>query len=331
MFPIYAMMGVGTAIPTVTNVQSSGGAVGDIDGGYPVTITGTGFSSGVTTFAVGGTDLTNVTIVSATSATATMPAKAAGSYAVTATNTPGTSTINGTFEFFSPAQLNLTEWHRASYTGAPWVGNASSGTSASRDATLGVNPGNLAPTSGAAVNGRTPALFTRSQKQDLYSPVSNTTLFNTSAGTFICLAKTTTQQAPSGFNYGDGNLLTDPNNAETTAGITSSGFAACLYDGAYKRTSAIALANDTWGACEMFFDGSTLSARVNGGTASSTACGPWTPVNPSQPYMGWGYVINYFDGSILEWITSPTVISLANRNKIRSYLNTRYFPAGAQV
>jgi hypothetical protein len=57
-----------------------------------VTITGTGFLTGATvTF--GGTSATGVTVVSATSITATAPAHAAGTVNIVVTNT---DTLNGT-------------------------------------------------------------------------------------------------------------------------------------------------------------------------------------------------------------------------------------------
>jgi hypothetical protein len=75
--------------PTVTAISPATGPAG---GGTPVTITGTGFLTGATvTF--GGTSATGVTVVSATSITATAPAHAAGTVNIVVTNT---DTLNGT-------------------------------------------------------------------------------------------------------------------------------------------------------------------------------------------------------------------------------------------
>jgi hypothetical protein len=84
------LVGVG---PTVTAVDPASGTTA---GGTSVTITGTGFTSGLTvTFA--GTAATNVTLVSSTSLTATTPANAAGAVAVAVTNPDGLvgTLING--------------------------------------------------------------------------------------------------------------------------------------------------------------------------------------------------------------------------------------------
>jgi FKBP-type peptidyl-prolyl cis-trans isomerase FkpA len=90
------LVGVG---PTVKAVDPASGTT---DGGTSVTITGTGFISGVTvTF--GGTAATNVTVISSTSLTATTPPSAAGAVAVAATNPDGLSgTLLGGYTYVAP-------------------------------------------------------------------------------------------------------------------------------------------------------------------------------------------------------------------------------------
>src|SRR4030095_8799055 len=67
------------AAPTITSINPSSGSV---NGGTPVTITGTGFASGVTV-AIGGVAATNVAVVGATQITATTGAS----------GTPGTVNV----------------------------------------------------------------------------------------------------------------------------------------------------------------------------------------------------------------------------------------------
>lgn len=69
--------------PTVTSCSPSAGAVA---GGTPITITGAGFTTTLTGITIGGTACTSVVRVSATSATAVTPAKAAGTYNIVVTN-----------------------------------------------------------------------------------------------------------------------------------------------------------------------------------------------------------------------------------------------------
>ena len=68
--------------PTITSISPSSGPAA---GGTGVTITGTAFVTGATV-TIGGTAATNVTVVSATSITATTPSGAAGAKSVVVTN-----------------------------------------------------------------------------------------------------------------------------------------------------------------------------------------------------------------------------------------------------
>jgi FKBP-type peptidyl-prolyl cis-trans isomerase FkpA len=86
--------------PTVSAVNPASGTTA---GGTSVSITGTGFASGLTvTF--GGTSATNITVVSSTSLTATTPANAAGAVAVTVTNPDGRiGTLNNGYTYVEPS------------------------------------------------------------------------------------------------------------------------------------------------------------------------------------------------------------------------------------
>jgi hypothetical protein len=91
--------------PTVTAVDPASGTTA---GGMGVTITGTGFASGLTvTF--GGTAATNVAVVSSTSLTATTPAGAAGAVAVAVTNPDGLSgTLLSGYTYVAPESAAAT-------------------------------------------------------------------------------------------------------------------------------------------------------------------------------------------------------------------------------
>jgi len=87
-------------VPTVTGIAP---ATGPAAGGTAITITGTGFLTGATV-KLGGTSATGVTVVSATSITATAPAHAAGAVSVVVTNTDGQSgTLSNGYTYTSPA------------------------------------------------------------------------------------------------------------------------------------------------------------------------------------------------------------------------------------
>jgi hypothetical protein len=87
------------AAPTVTAISPNSGSV---SGGTSVTITGTGFVTGATV-SIGGASATAVTFGSATSLTATTPARSSGAQNVVVTNPDGqTGTLTGGYTYSIP-------------------------------------------------------------------------------------------------------------------------------------------------------------------------------------------------------------------------------------
>lgn len=87
------------AAPTVAAVTP---ALGATSGGLGITITGTGFTSGATV-SIGGNAATSVAVVSATSITATTPARAAGAADIVVTNPDGQGgRLAGGFTYNAP-------------------------------------------------------------------------------------------------------------------------------------------------------------------------------------------------------------------------------------
>ncbi len=96
----FTVVKVANPAPTVSSIAPTSGSQA---GGTAVTITGTGFLSGATV-KFGGTPATNVTVVSATSITATAPAHAAGKVDVVVTNSDSQSaTLAQSFTYALPA------------------------------------------------------------------------------------------------------------------------------------------------------------------------------------------------------------------------------------
>lgn len=93
------------AAPTVTNVSPNSGS---INGGQAVTITGTNLT-GTTSVTFGGTAATAVTVVSATTVTATTPAHAAGLVNVALTTGGGTGTLAGGYTYLSPPNMTVND------------------------------------------------------------------------------------------------------------------------------------------------------------------------------------------------------------------------------
>lgn len=102
---VYSVVAAAQAAPTVTSITP---ATGPLAGGTAVTITGTGFQAGATV-RFGANAATGVTVVSATSITATSPAGAAGAVGVTVTNPDAqTATLAGAFTYAAAAAPTVT-------------------------------------------------------------------------------------------------------------------------------------------------------------------------------------------------------------------------------
>ncbi len=95
---IFTGLGPVVAAPTVTAINPTSGSTA---GGTPVTITGTAFT-GATTVTIGGTAATSVSVVNATTITATTPAHAAGAASVLVTTPGGTNAPNTLYTFVAP-------------------------------------------------------------------------------------------------------------------------------------------------------------------------------------------------------------------------------------
>ena len=72
------------------------------------------------------------------------------------------------------------------------------------------------------------------------------------------------------------------------------------------------------------WDGTTLSARVDSGSWSPTSAGSINYLTPTmvsgRDYSG----ATFFDGNILEIMTSDEALSDADFDTLKSYVNTRY-------
>jgi hypothetical protein len=91
--------------PTLTTISPTSGPV---VGGTFVTITGTNFVNGSTTVTFGGTAATGVTVVNATTITATSPAHAAGAVNVVVTTPGGNDSVVFTYQTPAPTITSIS-------------------------------------------------------------------------------------------------------------------------------------------------------------------------------------------------------------------------------
>ncbi len=225
---------------------------------------------------------------------------------------------------FDPTTLSLSGYWRASYSGSPWVGTASAGSSSGRDLTQSTFP----PQTGTAVNGYTPANFDEANPDYLNTADNNNTLMSSTASSGWFLLKSTSVPTAFGDDYADGNLMSDNVNAETTVGHVSVGgtakLVACFYASSYIRVE-LAMTANAWHLAQWKHDGVNLKIRVDNSGWSSVACGTLSFLTPSVLTTGLGYGGGTkLTGDVLEWAVSDTAISDANFDNVRTYCNSKY-------
>lgn len=329
MLPIFAMVGgvAAVPVPTVTNVQASGGAVGDIDGNYLATFTGTNFVLGATSFAVGGTAVTGVLVTSTTSATGTMPAKAPGSYAVTATTAGGTSTTNGTFEYYSPATEVLSAWWRA-----PWASPETATASAGTSAAAGNLSAGAAPSFATLLNGKAVADWNGSTNNMTNAAVVDTALLSLTGGWsgFAIANPDAAGAASAGSAYNEAAVWSDNGQGYQQLTFSTRGWTISRYDGngsGLWQEATVACAPGAWRIVFFGWDGTNLWIQLDGGApvVGGTLASPM--ITSGAPLVvGRNFSSNYFDGKHAELVFAKTNLygGSTPKTKARGYARTRY-------
>lgn len=310
--------------PTITAVSPSP----LLGAGGTVTLTGTGFRvpdgsggylANVFDVRIGGALLTNLSIASDTSLTATYPAMAVGAVAVWI-NSFGGGAYSAATVGYDPAALALTGWWRASYGGSPWAGTASAGSSATPTLSSGA-----APAVGAAVNGLTPTDFDGTN-DNLAASVNTTSLFSAGAGALACLFNPDTAIAPAAEAYDDRPLATDV-NGRIVLSHTTSGIRASVYNGAaWVKTASVAVGTGAWHWAFAWWDGTSLYCQLDDGSSVSVVVGgSGVTMGASVFQLGENYdTTKDYDGKILDLMTINATWSAQNIADLILYGNSRY-------
>ncbi|OYY88959.1 MAG: hypothetical protein B7Y45_13570, partial [Sphingomonas sp. 28-66-16] len=253
-------------VPTVTNVAPANVPLA----GGTITITGTNFVIGSTSFTVGGTPATGVSCSSATTCTATAPAKAAGAYSVVATTAGGASTTNGTLTYLSP----------------PTVAAAFSPTSVANGGTATLTLTITNPNAGTALTGV--AVASASLPTNLSGSSPATTCSGgtaTFAGNALSLSGATlaggasctttlsvTSTTPATYNYTSG--VVSASGPISLTGVSATTSPGLTVNAAATTTSLTSSQNpQRAGATVTFTATVTSSSTVNAGTVNFTAGG----------------------------------------------------------
>jgi len=221
---------------------------------------------------------------------------------------------------FDPSSLTLSGWWRADYAGAPWVSEASEGTSEGAELGEGADPG-----TGTAVNGYDPASFNGTDEY-LIGDATLNNYFTASAYTVVLLCKPSGPAAAAGAVYQNEQLMAEDQGNLGVAYYSNTGdyVAAWHYDGAYKSTSPVAITSGSWSMVAVTFNGTTLSVSVNGGTAGTVAAGNVSGLTLLTARVGRSYQSVYTTEDVLEVMMAPSALSAGDLASIKGYFNDRY-------
>lgn len=223
---------------------------------------------------------------------------------------------------FDPATLNLTGWWRASYSGSPWSGTASAGSSGSRNLTEATNPPGL----GASINSLTPADF-NGTNQVLSNSLTFDNFISNTAGTIVVLFKATSAATDAGATSPHQNpaLVASTAGGYVTLGFSTSGVRFGTHNGTSLNSIAVACGTGAWHLGWAAIDSTNIYAAIDSGSFSSTAWTLSSSFNTDTFRVGSNYNgSKWFTGQIAEIMTMASAVTGAQQTNIVSYINARY-------
>lgn len=218
--------------------------------------------------------------------------------------------------FFDPSSMNLTGWFRTDFSGAPWVGVASSGSSGSKSLVHSATD----PTAGPTINGKTPANYT--SNATLTDSTAITSYVSTSASGIAGLINATSAASPSGNTYDDPAIFRDT-NADYGVTYTTDGVRLFAYDGSYKEVHA-SVSTGSWHAFFAWHDGTHLNLQIDSGSPVTPVSCNTLAILTGSIVSGQGYGGVYIDMSVAELITSQSAWSGTDISNLLDYFNGRY-------
>ncbi len=223
---------------------------------------------------------------------------------------------------FDPSTLALSFWHR-DYSGSPWAGTASTGTSGSRTLTEGTNP----PAISSALNGHTGADFDGTN--DLLSfGVALSTLYASGSAWWIAVlfnADTATADTGATVPYNTPTFLADQNPPGVfTVGYTSSGVRAGYFDGSTWNSHAVAAPTGSVHMAIVRGDGTKVEISVdNGGFTNVSRAGGISSLTGIARVAANYLAATFFDGKIYDLMGGNIVVD-GNPANLAIYYNGRY-------
>jgi hypothetical protein len=275
-----AVPGSSQGAPTISGVTPNSGST---SGGTAITISGSGFQSGLTV-TVGGAAATAVTVPNSTTINATTPANSAGAVNVVVTNPGGQNgTLSGGFTYVQPSTPSVTSV-------SPNTGSTAGGTSVT------ISGANFA--SGASVTfGSAPASNVVVQSS---TSLTATTPANSAGAVSVTVTNPGGQSGgqsgtlSGGFTYVQPSSVSvrsvTPNTGSTAGGtsVTISGAnfasgASVTFGGATATNVAVQSSTSITATTPANSAGEVSVTVTNSGGQSGTLSGGFTYVQPSTP------------------------------------------------
>ena len=296
---------------SVPLVSALSPATGSTLGGTTVTITGTNFT-GATGVTFGGTPATNVTVVSATTLTATTPAKSAGAVSVVVTNPSGSNAANSLFTYVTPANapsISSVSPAAGSTLGGTTVTITGTNFTGATSVTFGGTPAaSVSSVSATSITAVTPARSAGAASVVVTTPQGSNEA--NSLFTYVAPPTVTGISPASGTTLGGTSVTITGTNFTSATGVTIGGAAATNVTVLNATTITATTAARSAGTA------SVIVTTPGGGNAANTLYTYVTPapvvtgVSPSSGTTAGGTSIA-ITGSNLTGATSVTVGGVA--------------------
>lgn len=221
---------------------------------------------------------------------------------------------------FDPSSLSLTGWWRASYTGSPWVGTASAGSSGSHDLSEATNP----PSTGSAQNGFTPADFDGTNDQ-LANANAISTFISASAWFIWSVFWVDAINTNGVNNWFNDSIINDSSSfwGLYLANAPSNKIIVHQWDTAPKSNEHT-ISTGTYNLICARYDGTNLRSKLNSGSILSTASGNISDISGTVKVGRDAAGLSLMDGRILEIGIINSAESDSRFDDIISYVNNYY-------
>lgn len=224
--------------------------------------------------------------------------------------------------FAPPLDLAWTGFWRANYSGSPWPGTPSAGSSAGRDLSEAISP----PVGGTPQNGYTPADFGGVSSILRTADPAEGVYIGATTCTIHAVVKVRSAPAPGANVFDDPCLIVTQNSATLALGFSSSGVAFGVYTSGGPVQTAYVPLTGGYDVIQARLDGTNASVRVNGGAWSSVAATDFASDPTNVLLVGSDYTgaAQFFDALALELGIAALAFGDTSLDASRTAAVTRY-------